>query len=341
MKKVLLGGNFYKANFHCHSTLSDGRLTPEQIKEAYTERGYSIVAYTDHDVLFCHNDLSDGNFLALNGYEIGMTEYGNGDDDFLTKKCIHICFIALDKNTDKAVCLTTDKWMGAVTKKYYSEHSEIIDTEMGFEREYTAESVNKVMKRGHDCGFFVTYNHPVWSMENYEQYKDYSLMDAFEIYNGGNIAAGYPDINESQYEDLLRLGNRIACVGGDDNHNVFPFDHPANSSFIGWTVVNATALTYEAVADAMREKRMYASMGPVIKELYVEDGVMHVECEPCRSIVFNTGIRVAKKVYKGEGDFVTGADFQINDKLGYVRVTLTDNHGYTAHTRAYWCDELK
>ena len=37
-------GKFYKANLHCHTTLSDGKLTPEQVKEEYMKRGYSIVA---------------------------------------------------------------------------------------------------------------------------------------------------------------------------------------------------------------------------------------------------------------------------------------------------------
>ena len=26
-------GHFYKANLHCHSTMSDGKLTPEQLRE--------------------------------------------------------------------------------------------------------------------------------------------------------------------------------------------------------------------------------------------------------------------------------------------------------------------
>ena len=39
MKKYLLPekGNFYKANLHTHSTISDGKLTPEAVKEAYKE----------------------------------------------------------------------------------------------------------------------------------------------------------------------------------------------------------------------------------------------------------------------------------------------------------------
>lgn len=53
MKKYLLpkSGSFYKANLHCHSTVSDGKLTPEELKKIYKEKGYSVIAYTDHDVL--------------------------------------------------------------------------------------------------------------------------------------------------------------------------------------------------------------------------------------------------------------------------------------------------
>ena len=50
MKKDLLpaSGNFHKANLHCHSTVSDGALTPEALKELYTKNGYSVIAFTDH-----------------------------------------------------------------------------------------------------------------------------------------------------------------------------------------------------------------------------------------------------------------------------------------------------
>ena len=76
MKKHLLpeGGAWYKANLHCHSTISDGKLTPEELKKVYTEKGYSIIAYTDHNVMLDHSDLNDENFLALVGYELDVSE---------------------------------------------------------------------------------------------------------------------------------------------------------------------------------------------------------------------------------------------------------------------------
>lgn len=36
--------NRYKANLHCHTTVSDGRLTPEAVKKLYKENGYSVIA---------------------------------------------------------------------------------------------------------------------------------------------------------------------------------------------------------------------------------------------------------------------------------------------------------
>lgn len=76
MKKYLLPqtGNFYKANLHCHSTISDGSLTPEEIKKIYSDKGYSVVAYTDHDILLDKQHLTDKNFLALNGFEVEINE---------------------------------------------------------------------------------------------------------------------------------------------------------------------------------------------------------------------------------------------------------------------------
>ena len=71
MIKYLLpkDGTFYKANMHAHTDMSDGRDTPEQVKEIFKSKGYSIVAYTDHDVFVDRSHLCDSTFLALNGVE--------------------------------------------------------------------------------------------------------------------------------------------------------------------------------------------------------------------------------------------------------------------------------
>lgn len=69
--ELLPGGvHYYKANLHCHTTLSDGRLTPEQVKEIYRQKGYQIIAFIDHRIYANHKELNDESF--------GNCRYGDG-----------------------------------------------------------------------------------------------------------------------------------------------------------------------------------------------------------------------------------------------------------------------
>ena len=36
-------GAFYKANLHSHTTISDGRLSPREMRDLYRDHGYSIL----------------------------------------------------------------------------------------------------------------------------------------------------------------------------------------------------------------------------------------------------------------------------------------------------------
>ena len=89
MKQYLLpqNGNFYKANLHCHTTVSTGKLTPEEVKDIYKSKDYAIVAYTDHDIMIDQSHLADESFLPLLGYEIEITE---DDEDDLKPMDINI-----------------------------------------------------------------------------------------------------------------------------------------------------------------------------------------------------------------------------------------------------------
>ena len=74
MRQYLLpkDGHFYKANLHSHTTVSDGTFTAAEMKKIYMEHGYSIIAYTDHEILADHSELSDAHFLAITGYELSI-----------------------------------------------------------------------------------------------------------------------------------------------------------------------------------------------------------------------------------------------------------------------------
>jgi hypothetical protein len=55
----------HKANFHAHTTQSDGRYPPHEVVDKYNELGYSILALTDHDRVTYpwsgFGDMKDGN----------------------------------------------------------------------------------------------------------------------------------------------------------------------------------------------------------------------------------------------------------------------------------------
>ena len=83
MKTYLLPNDkrVFKANLHTHSSVSDGKIIPEELKKLYKENGYGILAITDHEVLVPHPELCDEEFLAMPGYEVAV--YG---DTHLPKK---------------------------------------------------------------------------------------------------------------------------------------------------------------------------------------------------------------------------------------------------------------
>ena len=336
MKKYLIPntGKFYKANLHCHTTISDGKFSPEEIKQAYLEKGYSIIAYTDHDVLISHDDLTDDKFLALNGYEMEFNhaELPSDNSRRSGKKTAHLCFIAIDKDNKTPCCLHRSKYLIGNSKNHVGS-CKYDPLSVDFEREYSPECINTVIKNCREAGFFITYNHPTWSIERYYDYINYKGMHAMEIVNGECQALGYDEYNPRVYDDFLDVGNKIYCVATDDTHG-------KNGMFIGWTMIKAPSLEYNEITKALLNGNFYASEGPKIKELYVEDGFLCIETSPAKEICFVNSKRRGLKEGAKDGEFVTFAKFPIFDNDGFVRITVVDKNGKHANTNAYEAKEI-
>lgn len=330
MRKYLLPekGNFYRANLHCHTRDSDGGSTPAEIKKTYQALGYDIVAYTDHDIMLDRNYLTDDKFLALNGYEMEIN--GRGAPEWGTMESCHICLIALEPDNLKQVCWHRSKYLYANAVNYRDKVL-FYEDEPDYEREYTGVCISDMMKKGREKGFFVTYNHPTGSLEDYPTYINYYNMNAMEMYNGAN------EYNPRVYDDMLRAGKRIYCIGGDDNHN-------GPESTVGcagsWTMIKADKLEYRSVAQALKAGNFYATQGPEIYELWVEDGIMHIETSDAAKIWFTTAARRDKFVNAAEGEVLNSADYEISRDSTYVRVTVTDERGRTASTNAYFVEDI-
>jgi len=334
MKKLLLSkekGNFYKANLHCHTVYSDGLLTPQEIKELYKSMGYSVVAFTDHNIMIPHLELCDETFLALNGYELNISETKK---DFSQAKSCHINLVALEESNLMQICWHREKYL-LKNAVLHRDKVQFDENEPDFERVYSPECISYVMEEGRRKGFFVTYNHPTWGMEDYNDYTNYHGMHAMEICNSGSMGAGYAEYNPRVYDDMLRAGKRIYCIAADDNHK------GAVEAGGGFTVINATELKYRTITKALEDGNFYASQGPEIYELWYEDGKIGIKCSPAEQIIFNFGNRAAKRFCSENDGTIECAEAEVKDNNIYVRVTVIDHKGKPANTNAYFVDESK
>ena len=332
MKKYLLpaSGNFYKANLHCHTTVSDGSMTPEEVKAHYMAQGYSIVAYTDHDVLLDHSDLAEEGFLPLNGFETEVTEKTDRAGEM--RKTCHICYIAKEPGNFTMPFYHRSKYLFG-NAEWYRDRIKFDESQPDYNRSYTPECVNDMIRRAKEAGFFVTYNHPTWSLESYPQYMAYEGMDAMEIMNFGCWVGGYLEYNSRVYDDMLQGGKRIFALATDDNHS-------EKDACGGWIMVKAEKLDYATIMRALEKGDFYASWGPQIHEVWFEDGYVHVKCSEAARILCNFEGRKARCVENKDGSPVTEAVFHVNVTNGYFRITVVDAQGRCADTNAYFVDEL-
>ena len=349
MRKHLLPirEKYYKAAMHIHTTVSDGKATPEETKEAYKSRGYSIVAYTDHNVMVPHNELADEDFLPITAVELAYNADELRDFGFSVARTVHLNLYSDKKDASVVPGFCEKDVIFASSKGYVTDEMRENQDESS---SYSTEYVNTVIKRANEAGFLVTLNHPVWSLQNYEDYIGYEGLWGVEVYNSSCVKMGYLDTEQPLF-DLLRKGERIHPLVGDDWHG----GESCGKSCV-W--VGAERLEYGAVFDALRRGDFYSSTGPEIYGLSIEGGVLSIDCSDAEAIVLSTDRRRTRTVYSTDGNPIRHSEIDIRDLIAenktveerhkehgkkyrtYIRLTVKDKNGDRAYTRAYFIDEL-
>ncbi len=296
---------FYKANMHCHSKCSDGVLTPQEIKECFMEKGYSIVAYSDHEVLVPHPELTDENFVAITACEYAFSDpYNTWPKDSI----YHFNVFSKDPLRDKFV---------------------------PYDREFSVRNLSKIFKDAKEAGFITEYNHARWSYNTVTDYIGTTYMDYWEILNAGSESATCNGDGEYEYEMCLRDGMTCGVMAGDDNHG-YP------ERYRGFTMISCPELTYDAVIKALENKECYASGGPLIYEAYIENNKLYIKTSEAKRIAVLTDTRASVIKYLKEGSMTEAVlDLAVlNNNYKYIRIVVEDEKRLRAWTRGYFKEEL-
>jgi len=323
---------YFKANLHTHSTISDGKLTPAEVKEAYKAAGYQILCLTDHNTIVDHSDMNEPDFLMLTGIEINFNAEAVPPFSVQT---YHLNLIA--KQPDNL-------WSPAIAYHRYPNalpYEEKMQCE-GMDLKYSPESVNAMIAKANEKGFLVMYNHPTWSCQSYPDYAPLKGLWGMELRNSECCMLGHNENNFRVFKDLLNLDNRIYPLGTDDMHK-------PRALGLSWIMVGARALNYANVIEALEQGDFYMSCGPEISGLTIEDGILKITCSDAKEVILESHGRFARRVAADGNDWLHEATFDLTDFIAsvnghpsvYVRLTVTAPDGTYAATRAYYLKELE
>ena len=169
--------------------------------------------------------------------------------------------------------------------------------------------------------------HPAWSLNTLETLQQLDGLTAVEIYNSVSGMPWNGDRADSmQLLDIAAAhGLLLNTVATDDSHFYTGEDR---TSFI---MLQAGELSAEAIGNALDAGTFYASRGPRFRQIEIENGEIHVECDPVRIIGFHSDLPYVRgRCVQGEN--LTEAAYRINPERmeRFVRVFLVDEQGRKA-----------
>lgn len=310
-KKMLKGG------LHCHTTRSDGSLTPEEVIALHKENGYDFLAITDHRKYNFKNFVPDSGLTIIPGMEF--------DNRLPSEKGLRHFH---------TVCLGYSKEDGNI----YEQDQVFESGQAKDQEEYQA-----YLDEFHSNNNLTLYCHPQWSFTPTEYFEKQKGNFAMEIWNSGCVIENDIDKDAAYWDDLLAQGINIYGAATDDGHR-------KHQHCKGWVMVNAENNDVKSILEALGAGKFYSSCGPEIYDFYIEDGVIKIECSPVEKIKLVTNcfplpMRTASShpsvVKAHEDGTVTYGEYDANQWRHintFVRVVLIDKDGKYAWSNPIFLD---
>jgi len=288
-RKMLKGG------LHCHTTRSDGRLSPEETIRLHVDNGYDFLALTDHRRYNYAND-GDQPITILPGMEM--------DRNFAGAQGVH-CF--------HTVAIGPERGAGNGFEQDQTFEGGVIEK---------PEDYQPVLNWLHENRNLTFYCHPEWSGTPAREFENLQGNFAMEVWNTGCVLENEMDTNAAYWDEILIQGKRLWGVATDDGHA--PDQHCQ-----GWVRVNAENRVQD-ILSALEKGAFYSSCGPEMYDFYLrDDGVAVVDCSPCRFVSFIC-FGNPSRIYRNADGLVTHAEMKIPSHYPYLRVSMVDEQGRRA-----------
>lgn len=274
----------WKGNFHCHTTGSDGWVSPQEAVKQYRAAGYDFLAITDHRRV---TEAEGAGLLMIPGVELDYLIWGRH------RQAVHLVGVGVDAGI------------------------------------MAVPGVMETPQQGIDAiragGGLAIFAHPAWSLNEPETIEGLRGLSAAEIYNRCSDApwnarrADSSEVLDCCFAD----GYLLPLVGADDAHR---YNGDQCHSAV---IASAEACTREGILDALAAGRVYASQGPRIHEMKIEDGAVSLKCTPCRQVIFYSDALYSRdRVITGTD--ITEAVYPLLRGETYIRAEIEDENGLRA-----------
>ena len=236
---------WYKGDFHAHTHLSDGVLSPPDLLAHARAQGLDFFAITDHNIIDAYNQFGDhDDMLIIQGTEVTMN-YG------------HFNVFGISGKPDWLASLPT-------TMAAYKTQAE------SGEREYAPSDL---MRLTHEQGLLNSINHPIlppWDWLDEE--TDLRHVDFVEIWNDPTWPGNVRGTEEAVaiWTRWLNAGIRKTAIGGSDFHTPYPAPQKDGSIIAGnklnepTTHVYAIGLSEQSIMDGLLARHAWVTMGPTV-----------------------------------------------------------------------------
>lgn len=319
-------GRWYKGNLHSHTTNSDGKLTPRQAAGLFRKRGYSFLCLSEHDLYTDYREeLNREDFIILPGLEASVV-LCEEEAPFNRRKVHHIHGI-----------LGTEAMQKAAGDKVFRER-EYVDPRKCAGNWDGAGEAQRLCNYLRERGCITTYNHPVWSRVEPEEFIQTQGLWALEIFNYNTVNESGTGFDTFCWDMMLRRGVRINAFAADDSHNEGMFDDACG----GFVMVQAEALTHEEIVRNLINGNYYSSSGPELYEWGIQNGTARVDCSPAYRIDFIAGNHIndgGSIVCSSRTDSVTHGEYKLRGDEDYIRVQVSDRYGRTAWSNPLYSEK--